>query len=92
MLKVRGVVEAIGDGVDGFSVGDRVARMGAIGAGGYGSHSLIGAPYVTHIADKVDFNTAASVPRKRDDGLSYAGERRRANRFWYTPLLEVSEQ
>ncbi len=57
-----GVVEAIGDGVDGFSGGDRVAWMGSIGAGGHGSHSLIGASCVTRIADNIDFNTAASIP------------------------------
>ncbi|MBO9451152.1 quinone oxidoreductase [Tropicibacter sp. R16_0] len=57
-----GVVEAIGQGVEGLSVGDRVAWMGPIGAGGYGTYSVIGAPYVTRIADSVDFETAASIP------------------------------
>lgn len=57
-----GVVEALGDGVEGFAVGDRVAWMGPIGAGGYGTHSIIGAPYVTKIADDVDFISAASLP------------------------------
>ncbi|MEM8972773.1 MAG: zinc-binding dehydrogenase [Pseudomonadota bacterium] len=56
-----GIVEAVGGGVDGFSVGDRVAWMGPIGAGGYGTHSVIGAPYVTKIGD-LDFDLAASVP------------------------------
>ena len=36
-----GVIEALGPGVEGFVVGDRVAWMGPIGAGGYGSHSVI---------------------------------------------------
>ncbi|WP_170328496.1 quinone oxidoreductase family protein [Ruegeria arenilitoris] len=57
-----GVVEAIGADVDGLNVGDRVAWMGPIGAGGYGTYSVIGAPYVTRIADSVDFETAASIP------------------------------
>lgn len=57
-----GVIEALGEGVEGFAVGDRVAWMGQIGAGGYGTHSVIGAPYVTKIADDVDFKTAASLP------------------------------
>ncbi len=57
-----GVVEAIGTGVDGFTVGDRVTWMGPIGASGYGTFSVIGAPYVTRIADSVDFETAASIP------------------------------
>ncbi|MBD0864693.1 MAG: zinc-binding dehydrogenase [Rhodobacteraceae bacterium] len=56
-----GIVEAVGDGVDGFAIGDRVAWMGPIGAGGYGTHSVIGAPYVTKIGD-LDFDLAASIP------------------------------
>ncbi len=57
-----GVVVALGEGVEGFSVGDRVAWMGPIGAGGYGTHSLIGAPYVSRLADTVEFETAAAIP------------------------------
>lgn len=57
-----GVVEALGEGVDGFNIGDRVAWMGPIGAGGYGTHSVIGAPYATLIEDAVSFETAASIP------------------------------
>ncbi|MES0826595.1 quinone oxidoreductase family protein [Ruegeria sp. SCP11] len=57
-----GVVEAIGAGVEGFTIGDRVAWMGPIGAGGYGSHSVIGAPYVTQIAGDIGFDLAAALP------------------------------
>ncbi|MCI5096642.1 MAG: zinc-binding dehydrogenase [Rhodobacteraceae bacterium] len=57
-----GVVAGLGDGVEGLALGDRVAWMGPIGAGGYGTHSVIGAPYVTRIADDVAFSTAAAVP------------------------------
>lgn len=57
-----GVVEALGEGVEGFSVGDRVAWMGPIGAGGYGTHSVIAAPHVTRLAETVDFETAAAIP------------------------------
>ena len=56
-----GVIEALGDGVEGFTVGDRVAWMGPIGAGGYGTHSVIGATYVTRIGD-ISFELAASIP------------------------------
>jgi NADPH2:quinone reductase len=56
-----GIVEAVGDGVTGFLIGDHVAWMGPIGAGGYGTHSVIRAPYVTKI-DDLDFNLAASIP------------------------------
>lgn len=57
-----GIVEAIGDSVDGITMGDRVAWMGPIGAGGYGTHSLIEAPYVARMADDISFETAASIP------------------------------
>jgi NADPH2:quinone reductase len=57
-----GVVEALGEGVEGFSVGDRVAWMGPIGVGGYGTHSVIAAPYVSRLADTVEFETAAAIP------------------------------
>tara|TARA_R110002020_G_scaffold184947_2_gene382306 strand:- start:23839 stop:24834 length:996 start_codon:yes stop_codon:yes gene_type:complete len=57
-----GVIAGLGEGVKGFSVGDRVAWMGPIGAGGYGLHSVIGVSYVTRIADNVDFAVAAALP------------------------------
>lgn len=57
-----GVVAALGEGVEGLSVGDRVAWMGPIGAQGYSTHSVIAAPYVTRIADDVSFSLAASLP------------------------------
>lgn len=57
-----GVVEALGEGVKGLNVGDRVAWMGPIGAQGYSSHSVIAVPYVTRIADEVSFAQAASLP------------------------------
>ena len=56
-----GVIEALGESVEGFAVGDRVAWMGPIGAGGYGTHSVIGAAYVTKIAN-IPFDLAASMP------------------------------
>ncbi len=57
-----GIVEATGKDAVGFAVGDRVAWMGPIGAGGYGTHSVISAPYVTKIADTIAFETAAAIP------------------------------
>ncbi|MEM7023399.1 MAG: zinc-binding dehydrogenase [Pseudomonadota bacterium] len=57
-----GVIEALGAGVEEFRIGDRVAWMGPMGAGGYGSHSVIAAPYVTRVADEVDLGTAAGLP------------------------------
>lgn len=57
-----GIIEALGDGVKGFTIGQGVAWMGPIGAGGYGTHSLIDSHYVVPLADDTDFSTAASVP------------------------------
>lgn len=57
-----GIVEAIGDGVKGIAVGDRVAWIGFIGAGGYGSHTVLDANYVLPIPDSLSFSTAAALP------------------------------
>ncbi|MCH2038616.1 MAG: alcohol dehydrogenase catalytic domain-containing protein, partial [Rickettsiales bacterium] len=46
-----GIVEALGEGVDQFAVGDRVAWMGPMGAGGYGTYSVISATYIAKISD-----------------------------------------
>ena len=57
-----GVIDAVGDGVLGLEPGDGVAGRGPLGAGGYGSHSVISAPCVTKITGSVAFETAASIP------------------------------
>lgn len=57
-----GVIAALGQGVEGYMVGDRVAWMGPMGAGGYGSHVLIEAPYLTKIPSGVGYDIAASLP------------------------------
>lgn len=57
-----GIVAAVGEGVNHLASGDRVAWMGPVGAGGYGTHSVISSPYVTKISDDTDFITAASLP------------------------------
>lgn len=57
-----GVIEALGEGATGLSVGQRVAWIGPVGAGGYAAHSVIDARYVTPISDMVDFPTAAAMP------------------------------
>ena len=57
-----GIVEAIGAGVTHVAIGDRVAWLGPIGAEGYSSYSVIDAPYVTLLADNIDYIRAASLP------------------------------
>lgn len=57
-----GVVAAIGTEVTDIRVGDRVAWMGAVGAGGYGEHVIIDAPYVISLSPTQDLTRAASLP------------------------------
>lgn len=57
-----GEIEAVGDGVDGFEIGDHVAWMGPIGAGGYGSHSLVRPSYAARLPEDMDLATAAAIP------------------------------
>lgn len=56
--EVAGVVEAVGEGVDGFSVGDRVLAGGV--NGGYATHLVANAPGVHKIPDAMPFDEAAS--------------------------------
>lgn len=57
-----GIVEAVGDGVTGLKIGDRVAWLGALGAGGYSTHSVLPETYVVQINDAIAFTTAAAIP------------------------------
>lgn len=54
-----GVVEALGDGVEGFSVGDRVAWC--MNPGGYAEYATIPARVVVHLPDAVSFELGAAV-------------------------------
>jgi NADPH2:quinone reductase len=54
-----GTVDAVGEGVNAFSVGDRVAT--ASGTGGYAEFSLAPADRTALVPDSVDFKTAAAV-------------------------------
>jgi len=56
-----GVVVAVGEGVARVRPGDRVAWMGPIGVGGYGTHSVVAEPYLAALADRVDFDEAAAL-------------------------------
>src|SRR5258708_835424 len=55
-----GVLEDVGPGVDNLNIGDRVIWLGSLGAGGYGSYTVIDAAYVAKIADSVSFDVAAA--------------------------------
>lgn len=58
--EAAGTVEAVGDGVDDFSVGDRVAYTVANGA--YSTHRTLAAAQVVHLPDNVsDTDAAAST-------------------------------
>lgn len=55
-----GVVEAVGDDVSGFDVGDRIAYItGAYGC--YASERILSAALAIHLPDTIDDRTAASV-------------------------------
>jgi NADPH2:quinone reductase len=55
-----GVVDALGDGVQGFDVGDRV--LGIQVSGAYAERTLVPAVLATRIPDDVTFEEAASCP------------------------------
>jgi NADPH2:quinone reductase len=55
--EVAGVIEAVGEGVDGLVVGDRV--LGMSGFGGFASHLVIDAVRVIKIPDAMPFEDAA---------------------------------
>ncbi|MGK4584346.1 NADP-dependent oxidoreductase [Kitasatospora sp. HPMI-4] len=58
--EVSGVVQAVGAGVEGFSVGDEV--FGATVAGGYAEHTLLDAAITAHKRPDVSFAQAATLP------------------------------
>jgi len=58
-----GVVDALGEGVEGFVVGDRVAyATGPLGA--YGEHHTLPARHLVKLPDSIGFEQAASVMLK----------------------------
>lgn len=58
-LEGAGTVAAMGAGVDGFDIGDRVAWSGSPGS--YGEKIAVGADGVVEVPDEVDLETAAAV-------------------------------
>ena len=61
-MEAAGVVEAIGEGVDGLAVGDRVAYAMQIGA--YAEQRLVDARHLVKIPDSIDDRTAAAMMLK----------------------------
>lgn len=61
-LEASGTVEAIGDGVERFKVGDRVAYNGTIGA--YAEAAVVPAERAVKVPDGVSLETAAAVMLK----------------------------
>lgn len=62
-VEAAGVVEAVGDGVHGFRIGDRVAYFGAK-PGAYATHRLIGTQTLVKLPDSIDDRTAAAAMLK----------------------------
>jgi NADPH:quinone reductase-like Zn-dependent oxidoreductase len=58
--EVSGVVEEIGDGVDGFAVGDEV--FGQAVTGGYAEYTLLPVGFTAHKPAAVSFADAATLP------------------------------
>lgn len=59
-LEVAGEVEAVGDGVTRWSVGDRVCAL--LGGGGYADYAVVDARQALPVPDGLDFIQAAALP------------------------------
>ena len=57
--EIAGVISAVGEGVSGWSVGDRV--IGMLGNGGLATHALVDQGRLFALPDGVDFATGASL-------------------------------
>lgn len=61
-VEAAGVVEAVGQDVDGFSVGDEVFGSTATGSGGYAEQALLSAAATARKPAGLPFTTAAVLP------------------------------
>jgi putative PIG3 family NAD(P)H quinone oxidoreductase len=59
-LECSGTVESLGDGVEGWQVGDEVCAL--LAGGGYASHVVIPAGQLMPVPEGVDLVTAAALP------------------------------
>jgi NADPH2:quinone reductase len=77
--EVAGVVEAVGSGVDGLRVGDRVLALSIMG-GGMAEKLAVDASQALRISDGIDFATAACVPTAYGTALHALRDRARIER------------
>ena len=68
-LEVSGRVRALGDGVDGYRVGDAVVALTITGGGGYGQVAVAPAELVTPLPAGLDPVLAAAVPANSTTAL-----------------------
>lgn len=62
-LDPAGVVDAVGEGVEGFAVGDRVVAVGDIRErGGFAEHTVVDVDAAARIPDEVSDVAAAAIP------------------------------
>ncbi|MNU63645.1 Phthiocerol synthesis polyketide synthase type I PpsC [compost metagenome] len=59
-LEIAGEVDAVGDGVARWSVGDRVCAL--LGGGGYADYAVVDARHALPVPDGLDFVEAAALP------------------------------
>lgn len=61
-LEAAGVITAVGDGVEGFAVGDEVLGLVASGQGGLAEHTLLSASTTVAKPEEISFTDAATIP------------------------------
>jgi len=61
-LEAAGVVTAVGDGVDGFAVGDEVLGAPARGFGAFAEHTVLDASQTVAKPEEISFAEAATIP------------------------------
>lgn len=76
---VAGTIDAIGSGVEGVAVGDRVfAMLNGFTKGGYAEYAVAPASDIVAIPDELDFATAAALPTAGLTGVQLAREHAKA--------------